>query len=155
MPGEVYSYTKALGDELCRGFSNEYGLRTICLRYTFVTFASNYAGFLQSLRDNPVREGLGTSYAWIDVEDVASAIDRSLRFEMAPGRSETFYLTALDHYGTLPTLEMADRNWGPGIPADHGYYAERPYASLFDIRKAKRLLGWQPAWTIDRLMAER
>ncbi|HSV75021.1 MAG TPA: NAD(P)-dependent oxidoreductase [Chthonomonadales bacterium] len=154
-PGEVYSYSKALGEALCRGFSHEFGMSTVCLRYTFVTFGANYARFLRGLRDNPVREGLGTSYAWIDVEDVASAIDRSLTFAMEPGQSEMFYLTALEHHGTLPTLEMAERNWGPGIAADLEYYRTRPRASLFDIRKAHRLLGWQPEWAIERLVTQR
>jgi UDP-glucose 4-epimerase len=154
LPSEVYSYTKAFGDQLCQGFSREHGLQTVCLRYTFVTFASLYAGFVAGLRAPEPREALGSTYAWIDVEDVASAIGRSLDLQMDSGRSETFYLTAREQYGTVPTLELIERNWGTDIAVDRGYYEGNERGSFFDIRKAERVLGWAPTWTVERMLAE-
>ncbi len=155
LPSEVYSYTKCFGDQLCQGFSREHGLRTICLRYTFVTFEALYEGFLNTLRDPAPRDALGATYAWIDVEDVAAAIRAALAFDPGEGGSETFYLTARDHFGTIDTLELVARNWGDAVQVDREYYAARPRASFFDIRKAERLLGWTPAWDVERLLREK
>ncbi|MBI5831134.1 MAG: hypothetical protein HZB16_02355 [Armatimonadetes bacterium] len=155
LPTEVYSFTKAFGDQLCQGFSREHGLRTVCLRYAFVTFEALYEGFLGSLRGAPVRDALGTLYAWIDVEDVASAVLAALDFDPGEGGSETFYLTAREHYGTVDTLDLIERNWGDAVRVDQHYFAERPRGSFFDIRKAERLLGWVPAWDVERLLRER
>lgn len=152
LPSEVYSFTKAFGDQLCQGFSREHGLRTLCLRYCFVTFPALYDSFLATLKAPGPREALGATYAWIDVEDVASAIACALDFDPGEGVSETFYLTAREHFGTLPTLELARRNWGPDLPVDRAYYADNPFGSFFDIRKAQRLLGWQPEWSVQRLL---
>ncbi|NLH98536.1 MAG: NAD(P)-dependent oxidoreductase [Chthonomonadales bacterium] len=154
LPSEVYSFTKAFGDQLCQAASREHDLQTICLRYTFVTFESLYPAFLAQLRSGEPREALGTSYAWIDVEDVAAAIACALQMPMQQGQSETFYLTAREHYGTLDTVEMVRRNWGDDVPVDRSYYANNPRGSLFDLRKAETMLGWTPQWTVERLMAE-
>ncbi len=154
LPSEAYSYTKAFGDLMCQGFSREHDLQTICLRYTFVTFEALYPQFLAQATGSEPREALGTTYAWIDVEDVASAIDRAVAVPMAAGQSETYYLTAREHYGTLDTVEMARRNWGDAIAIDQSYYADNPRGSMFDIRKAERELGWRPEWTVERLAAE-
>ncbi len=153
LPSEVYSYTKAFGDQLCQGFSREHDLQTICLRYAFVTYQANYAGFLALLRTGAPRDAPGATYAWVDVRDVAGAVERALHMPMAPAQSETFYITAREHYGTLPTLEMIGRNWGDDITVDREYYQDNPFGSLFDIRKAETLLQWHPEWTTARLLA--
>jgi len=120
-----------------------------------VTFAANYADVLRSVAAPGPREGAEATYAWIDVEDVASAFARALTFPMAPAQSETFYLTAREHYGTQPTVQMIERLWGPGMVVDKTYYEGNEHGSLFDIRKAERMMGWRPEWDIRRLAAER
>lgn len=86
------------------------------------------------------------------MEDVASAVDCALDMRMDRGQSETFYITAREHYGPLPTVEIIRRNWGDDIPIDLAYYEERPFGSIFDIRKAETLLGWRPEWSVDRIV---
>lgn len=154
VPGEVYGLTKAFGDELCQCFSREDDLQTVCLRYTFVTFAANYGPFIQGVTAPGPREGTDTTHAWIDVEDVASAFECALTFPMAAGQSETFYLTAREHSGTEPTLKMIERMWGPEMPVDKTYYEGNEHGSLFDIRKAEQMMGWRPEWDIPRIVAE-
>lgn len=155
LPSEVYSYTKAFGDQLCQGFSREHDLQTICLRYAWVLFPPQYAGFIARVRQNAPRDALGATYAWVDVEDVAAAVEHALRMPMEAGQSETFYITAREHYGTLSTPEMIKRNWGTDMKVDAAYYAENPFGSFFDIRKAERMMGWRPAWTVERVVSEK
>lgn len=152
VPSEVYSFSKGFGDHLCQGFSREHDLRTVCLRYTFVLFDALYKDFIAHVRQSGPREALGSTYAWIDVQDVASAIERSLELEMEPAQSETFYLTAREQYGTVPTMELIERNWGPDMPVDRHYYEGNERGSFFDIRKAERMLGWAPEWDFDRMI---
>jgi nucleoside-diphosphate-sugar epimerase len=154
LPSEVYSYTKAFGDQLCQGFSREHDLQTVCLRYAFVTFGANYGDFLAHVRSGQPREALGATYAWVDVEDVAAAVQCALEAPMAQAQTETYYITAREHYGTLDTTEMIRRNWGDDMPTDPIYYADNPRGSLFDIRKAEDMLGWRPEWTVERVVAE-
>jgi nucleoside-diphosphate-sugar epimerase len=157
LPSEVYSYTKAFGDQLCAGFSREYGLTTLALRYTYVVYEPHYAGFLGGVRADAPRDALGATYAWIDVRDVAEAIALALVADVPTGSHEAFYLTARDQCGTVSTAELARRNWGddPPVPLDQTYYGDEPSRSFFDIRKAGSMLGWKPAWDLGRLLRER
>lgn len=44
-----------------------------------------------------------------------------------------------------PTLEVVHTNYDRLPPVrDPEYFDANPYASVFDIRKAKRLLDWEP-----------
>lgn len=152
LPSEVHGYAKAFGEQLCQGFSRAYGLRTICLRCSFITAPACYERFLKRLSSPEPREAPGATYAWVDVEDVASAIIRALEYDPGVGKSETFYITAAEHYGTAPTLDLIRRNWGEGIPVDRAYYEENARAPFFDIRKAKSLMGWEPEWSVERMI---
>lgn len=156
LPSEVYSYTKAFGDELCQGFSREHGLDTICLRYTWVLYDPHIGPFRDMLRAGGERAARGATYAWIHVDDVASAIAASLALPVVAERSETFYLTAREQFGTETTGQLVERNWGdgPGVPMDNAYYAGNEYGSFFDIRKAARVLGWRPEWDLARMKAQ-
>lgn len=154
-PAEVYSFTKCFGDQLCRAYSDADGLQTVCLRYTWVVFEGWFDYFAEQVTRVTPRDALGGTYCWICVDDVAEAVACALAMPMAPGQSETFYLTAAETFSTAPTLELAERNWGPGVPHDADYYAGRPHASFFDLRQAERLLGWRPAWDVARMVAER
>lgn len=153
LPSEVYSYTKAFGDELCQGFSREHGLDTVCLRYTWVLYDPHIQPFCEMLRSGGERAETGATYAWIHVEDVASAIAAALASPVVPGRSETFYLTAREQFGTETTEQLVRRNWGPDatLPVDTGYYSGNEYGSFFDIRKAAKVLGWRPEWDLARM----
>ncbi len=157
LPSEVYSYTKAFGDQLCAGFSREHGLTTLALRYTYVVYEPHYDGFLAGIRADGPRDAPGATYAWIDVRDVAEAIALALTADVPEGSHEAFYLTAHDQCGTAPIEELARRNWGddPPVPLDTTYYGTEPLRSFFDIRKAETLLGWTPAWDLGRLLRER
>lgn len=151
-PAEVYSYTKYFGDLLCEGFSREHDLATIAFRYTFVLFPGLYSSFIERVSAPGPRLEKGGTYCWIDVEDVAEAMALGLAYEMSPGQHEVFYLTARDHFGTGTVREMVELNWGGDVPLDPTYYDDHPRGSLFDIRKAERLLGWRPQWDLARVI---
>jgi len=58
---------------------------------------------------------------------------------------EAFFLTAANTSYAIPTLELLGAIYGDLPPQkDPDYFAADPYATIFDIRKAERLLGWTP-----------
>jgi hypothetical protein len=60
---------------------------------------------------------------------------------------EVFFLTARDTFYPIPTLELLRKIYGE-VPRvkDPTYFEANPFASVFDIRKAKRWLGWEPLY---------
>ncbi len=48
--------------------------------------------------------------------------------------------------GIVPTLDILDACCAGRRPPirDRSSFEETPYASIFDTREAKRLLGWEP-----------
>ena len=68
---------------------------------------------------------------WEDSPCEVSSVKSSIRAR------NTFY--------PVPTLDVL-RVLYDELPAitDQAYFDDNPYASVFDIRKAKRLLGWVP-----------
>ncbi len=153
-PHETYSLSKYFGELMGENYSRAYGIEVISLRYGWVLFASNLetaramaaAKRAGSLPDNP---WFG---AYISVGDVARAVAASAAY--ATARSpffEAFLLTARDTFYGRPTLDVLRTVYGgtPPPARDPGYFAANPFASVFDIRKAARLLGWQPQDSIE------
>ncbi|MBT7303643.1 MAG: hypothetical protein HN849_29205, partial [Victivallales bacterium] len=80
------------------------------------------------------------------VGDVARAIRLAVEYQAPEGPLfEAFMLTAGQTMYNLPTLDVLKRIYGdvPEVAAPEVYEAD-PYASVFDLRKARSLLGWTP-----------
>lgn len=148
-PHETYSLSKYFGEVMGENYSRAYGLEVISLRYTWVWFAAT----LETGRNLLAAKRHGTMPAspwfgaYISVGDVARAVLAALEYRPAEAPCfEAFLLTARDTFYPRPTLEVLSTVYGGSAPAarDPAYFAANPYASVFDIRKAERLLGWTP-----------
>lgn len=154
-PHESYSLSKHFGERMAESYAKAYGIEAISLRYNWVWVKRWHARAAKVVAE--ARAGvLSKDEAWlggyISVRDVARACRAASAYTFPADQSpryEAFFLTARNtHYG-VPTLDLLRAIYEDLPPLkDPSYYANDPYASVFDIRKAQRLLGWTPqdAW---------
>jgi nucleoside-diphosphate-sugar epimerase len=148
-PHETYSLSKYFGELIGENYARAYGLEVLSLRYTWVWFAATRdtgRNLLAAKRAGarPENPWFG---AYISVGDVARAVVAAVA--QGPHGSpcfEAFLLTARDTFYSQPTIEVLKGLYGGNLPPvrDPGYFAANPHASVFDIRKAERLLSWRP-----------
>ena len=143
-PLTPYQLSKHLGEEMCRSFSERYGLVTLCLRPTLVAHPDqNARTFLGAVQFNELWKH--EYWGYVDVRDVCDAVLRCLRLENV--LHDAFLLSADDTTVDVPSAELIERHypdtaWPKVERAD--YFAGRPYRSLIDCSHARLVLGWQP-----------
>jgi len=160
-PLSFYAHQKLTSEQYCRLFARFYGLETVVLRYFNVYGprqdpSSRYAAviplFIESiLRNEPLTlEGDGTqSRDFTFVDDVVQA---NLKAMVAPGvTGEVFnvgcgnnytLLQLIDYLSALTNRKPIVKNASPR-PGDVAH-------SLASIEKARKLLGYEPAYTFQR-----
>lgn len=136
-PAEVYGLSKQAAEAVAASFART-GMDVAVIRPLFILFPHNYPQI--AARADLWHHDL---WGWVDPRDVAAAI--RLALEKVSG-FELFFIGAPNTIAPLPTLELVTRRFGklPEIrrPA---LYRENPQAGLFDIAKARRLLGYDPS----------
>ena len=153
-PHETYSLSKYLGEQIGAKYAKVYGLEVISLRYTAVWLqrVADYVHWIVAqarlgtdLTDLDDKDGMG---AHIAVRDVARACAAAVRYQFASGAEipfEAFFLSARNTFFSVPTLQVMHTVFGTCPPVkDREYFRGNPYACVFDIRKAHRMLGWRP-----------
>jgi UDP-glucose 4-epimerase len=141
-----YGLSKVLGEDLCEGFTARTGIATVCLRPVAVWDEARYARAEDLWRARPSAEWepYWEYGAFVDVRDVAAAVDLALTVPLA-GHHRAL-LCAGDIAGTAPSLDLAAR-LAPGVPVrDPGRYRADPRAALIDCRAAATAFGWQAAY---------
>ena len=150
-PHETYSFTKRFGEMMVENYARAYDIEAISLRYCWVWVERDREG-IQRIVDAGLR-GDAAARPWfgcyVAPHDVAQAVRLSARYEFPAGQAmdfEAFYITADTIYLPIPTLQALGAHFDP-MPEirDTAYFTDKPKATLFDCRKAKRLLGFQPA----------
>lgn len=143
-PHSPYGLSKLLAEDVCRYFTENHGLTTLCLRPPAVLAADDYRRILTKRRRRPATEW--TPYweygAFVDVPDCAEAV--VLALEAGVTGHHRLLLCADDIASTSNSCELANRllpgvQWRAGID-----YDASPRAALVDSRRARELLGWQP-----------
>lgn len=150
-PHESYSLSKHFGERMAEGYAAAYGIEAISLRYNWVWVARWRQKAAQIVADNragvfdPATAWLG---GYISVRDVARACLAAANYRFPPSQEipyEAFFLTAANTSYAIPTLDLLRAIYGELPPQkDVAYFANAPFATVFDIRKAEQLLGWTP-----------
>ena len=142
-PQDPYGLSKLLGEELCKAATRKYGIQTICLRFCWVWFEDTYAQRAAILRGD--QTGLAkTMWGHVDVRDAAQACRLAVESKDAQPH-ETFFITAEDTYADRPSLELI-RTYYPEVRRISSAYLAEEYKGLFDITKARTLLGYAPRY---------
>ena len=153
-PHEIYSLSKHFGERIGANYAKAFGLEVISLRYMWVWMKRTE----ESIKNIVARARAGMSLeemtgklwfgAHIAIRDVARACAAAASFAFdsdADVRFEAFFLSAKRTFYSIPTLDVLESIYGvsPSVK-DMGYFEADPYAAVFDIRKAKAMLGWEP-----------
>jgi UDP-glucose 4-epimerase len=136
-PAEVYGLSKQAAEAVAASFART-GMDVTVLRPLFILFPHNYPE-IASRADLWNRDLWG----WVEPADVATSVRLSLE---KIGGFEIFFIGAPNTLAPEPTLELVARRFGkpPEIRRPELYHAD-PNAALFDIAKARRLLGYHPS----------
>jgi UDP-glucose 4-epimerase len=177
-PENPYGESKLMVEQMLRWFDACHGLRSIALRYFNAAGAApdgrmgedpRKAANLVPLVMNaatgrsPDVKVFGTDYPtpdgscirdYIHVMDLAEAHARALDYLREKDRTDSFNLGTGKGASVLEVLNAARRITGINIPAEQ--VARRPGdpAAIFaDNTKAKTLLGWQPRYGLEEIIA--
>lgn len=150
-PHESYSLSKHFGERMAETYAKAYGIEALSLRYNWVWVQRWYEKAAQTVADARAEE-LGSEAPWvggyISVRDVARAVLTASNYRFPAEqelRYEAFFFTAANTSYGIPTLELLRAIYGEIPPQKEAdYYVRDPFASLYDLRKAERLLGWTP-----------
>lgn len=146
-PMSSYQLSKHLGEEICRSFTNRYGIVTICLRPVGVLGPEAYQRWVGAQRDDARPSSVSNHWSYVDVRDVCDATLRGLQVENVT--HDAFLLAADDTATLTPTADLVQRFY-PQTPWPHisaaEYLADNPHRSLVDCSHAKDVLGWQPRY---------
>jgi nucleoside-diphosphate-sugar epimerase len=151
-PHETYSLSKYFGERIGANYARAFGLEVISLRYMWVwttrVARTELEAIVAKARAGIIPEEIDSLGQHIAVRDVARACAAAVGFEFRPSASvpfEAFFLAAKNTYYPIPTLELLEAYCATRpVVKDAAYFAENPYGSVFDIRKAQRLLNWEP-----------
>jgi nucleoside-diphosphate-sugar epimerase len=145
-PDEVYGLSKVAAETVAASFARSGRMDVAVLRPLFVLFPHNHPEIAE-------RGGLyhRDLWGWVEPADVAAAIAAAI--EQVRG-FEIFFIGAPNTIAAEPTLELVQRRFGrmPEIRRPE-LYARDPHAALFDIGKARRLLGYAPSGDWRRHLA--
>ncbi len=135
---EIYGITKRVDEILCEGYSNYYGISTLCLRLAVVKCPSDY-------ENKPLRSSRKTLWSYVDVRDVALAFRLACKNDTL--KHEIFFISAADTLSPLPNKELIQQLDGIRAEDIDPQFDMNGYASLFSITKAKDLLGYEPGYS--------
>jgi len=160
-PLSPYGASKLAGEGLCSAFAGSYGLPTTVLRFANVYGPYSYhKGSVVAVFMKRILEGLpliiygdgDQTRDFVHVDDLVAGIDLALRSGLA---GETFHLGS----GTETSVnELAAKIMGlfPDREIVIEHRPERPgeiRRNYSDIGKARRLLGFEPAVSLDEGLA--
>lgn len=138
-PVDPYGTSKLLGEQIADVTARKYGVRVASLRPPLIEMPGSYQ--TTELRDEfdpqtATRDGEYWSY--VDVRDVASAIDAALDAEFEG--SERFVVAAPDNYLDRRTADTIESVFGE-LPGDCDLDGDE---SAFSTEKARSTLDWTP-----------
>ena len=150
-PHESYSLSKHFGERMAETYAKAYGTEAISLRYNWVWVRRWYEKAARTVADACAGR-FDKEDAWvggyISVRDVARAVLAASQYRFPAEQEvpyEAFFLTAANTSYGVPTIDLLRAIYGEVPPLkDAACYENDPYASVFDLRKAQRLLGWAP-----------
>ena len=82
-------------------------------------------------------------WGYVDVRDIVQACRLAMDAENIT--CESFFVTAEDTFSDKPSIELIKENY-PEVRDISNEYLTEEHKSLFDISKAKKLLGYRPQY---------
>jgi nucleoside-diphosphate-sugar epimerase len=138
-PNSSYSLSKVLGEEMARQFARWTGIPFVGLRYSAIREPADYEAFPGYWRDPHLGEW--NLWSYVDARDVAQASRLAL---VAPIQgADVFIIAAGDTVMDRTNRELVAECF-PGLELRDG---AGEHDSLLSIAKARRVLGYAPAFS--------
>jgi nucleoside-diphosphate-sugar epimerase len=137
-PESSYALSKVLGEEMARQFHRWSGIPIVGLRFSNVMERADYAEF-PTFWDNPHKRKWNL-WSYVDESHVAQSCRLALEADV---RVEAFVIAAGDTVTRRPSRELMAEVY-PGVPVRD---LDGEHDTLLGIAKARRLLGYAPAFT--------
>jgi len=149
-PQDPYGLSKVIGEQICRTYSAQYGIRTICLREPWI--------WVPEQEQMPFYKKLVTEYhnwhknlwTYVHVYDVARAHRLAVEKDLE-NLHEIFFITAKENWtgreskGLLSQFYPEIKNFADNFSGA---------SAIISHEKAKRLLGYEPAYSVTDLPME-
>ncbi len=144
VPEDPYSLSKGMGEDIAATFERAFGMETVNLRFAEVWPEEKY--------DSALRDGLPATTAWADdlfqwvhIRDVVAGLVAAVTSPSVIGLP--IVLAAGDTRAPEPSLDLVER-FAPQLLTR----LREPIpgrAPLLSIRRARTVLGFQPAYRLD------
>ncbi len=139
-PESAYSLSKEVGERMANQFCRwDPGLKIACLRFSNVMYEEEYADFPSFDADAAARKW--NLWGYIDARDGAQAIRKAIETEFTG--AEAFIIANADTVMSRPNSELVAEQF-PGVALREGVGDNE---TLLGIEKARRVLGYEPAYT--------
>jgi len=139
LPETSYALSKVVSEEMARQFHRWTGIPFVGLRFSNVMEPHDYERFPGFWDDPQLRRW--NLWGYVDARDVAQSCRLALRGDV--GGAEAFIVAAADTVMNRPSAELMAEVY-PGVEI-RGELGE--FETLLSIGKARRLLGYEPAWS--------
>ena len=138
-PETSYALSKVLGEEMARQFSRWSGIPIVGLRFSNIMERPDYESFPSYWDDPSIRKW--NLWSYVDESHVGQSVRRALDTDVRG--ADAFIIAAADTVMRRPSRELMAEVF-PGVPVaedipEHG--------TLLGIEKARRVLGYEPAFT--------
>ena len=139
LPETSYALSKVVSEEMARQFHRWTGIPIVGLRFSNVMEPHDYERFPGFWDDPQLRRW--NLWGYVDARDVAQSCRLALRGDA--GGAEAFIVAAADTVMNRPSVDLMAEVY-PGVEI-RGELGE--FETLLSIGKARRLLGYEPAWS--------
>lgn len=158
-PTHTYGLTKQIGESVARSFVRRGRMSVLCLRPTAILFddqiewavACGLAGDAGPTPRSEARNPAGAGDedpplfpCYVRPEDTARCFRLALE-STGCDAFEVFHVSAADTFSTRPTMRLLADLYGraPEIRRP-SLFGQNPFASVFDLSRARDKLGWEP-----------
>jgi nucleoside-diphosphate-sugar epimerase len=161
-PETIYGQTKLAGEHLLLWYARKHGLDTRALRFTWVFGPGRTTGITAlyssllldriALGEEVVVPNPDERGDWLYIEDAVKAI---LTLWQADNPKQRIYNIAGGVHSIREVMAVA-RKIRPGARVNlvEGGQNQSPYPAAYDDTAARREIGWQPEYTIERAVRE-
>ncbi|MFA6457463.1 MAG: NAD(P)-dependent oxidoreductase [Bacteroidota bacterium] len=150
-PQDPYGLSKVIGEQICRSYSLQYGMRTVCLREPWIWVPEEEQRKFYQQLINEYRNWHKNLWTYVHVYDVARAHRLAVETDLEQ-LHEIFFITAAKNWTGRDSKELL-REFYPDIASIHDTF--RGASALISHDKAKRLLGYVPEFSADHLLRSR
>jgi nucleoside-diphosphate-sugar epimerase len=138
LPESSYALSKVLSEELARQFNRWNGIPIIGLRFSNIMEPHDYERFPGYWQDARLRRW--NLWGYVDARDVAQSCRLALERDLSG--ADAFIIAAADTVMNRPSAELMAEVY-PGVELR----AVGEYETLLSIEKARRVLGYEPAFS--------